>query len=109
MVESFEGNKAETKTMLPVIRSFMAAHQLPDVTVVADAGMISDANQNAIHDAGLSFLFGTRITEMPYAIKKWREKRPGEDNPDGHVFTQPWPATQTQKAAGRRDKIIYYQ
>jgi hypothetical protein len=25
------------------------------------------------------------------------------------VFTQPWPATQTQKAKGRRDKLIYYQ
>jgi hypothetical protein len=31
MVSAFEGNKAETRTMLPVIRSFMAAHQLPDV------------------------------------------------------------------------------
>jgi hypothetical protein len=27
--------------MLPVIEKFMAAHQLPGVTVVADAGMIS--------------------------------------------------------------------
>ena len=45
MVSAFEGNRAETKTMLPVIEKFMAAHQLPDVTVVADAGMISKANQ----------------------------------------------------------------
>jgi len=37
MVSAFEGNRAETKTMLPVIEAFMAAHQLPDVTVVADA------------------------------------------------------------------------
>jgi hypothetical protein len=40
-VEAFEGNKAETATMLPVINAFKAAHQLTDVTVVADAGMIS--------------------------------------------------------------------
>ena len=38
MLEAFEGNKAETKTMLPVITAFMAAHQLRDVTVVVDAG-----------------------------------------------------------------------
>src|SRR5262245_5773426 len=44
MVSAFEGNKAETKTMLPVIEEFMAAHQIPDVTVVADAGMVSQAN-----------------------------------------------------------------
>jgi hypothetical protein len=30
MVSAFEGNKAETKTMLPVIRKFMAARRLPD-------------------------------------------------------------------------------
>ena len=44
-VEAFKGNKAETDTMLPVINAFKTAHQLTDVTVVADAGMISEANQ----------------------------------------------------------------
>ena len=38
-VHAFEGNTAETKTIIPVISSFAAAHGLPDVTVVADAGM----------------------------------------------------------------------
>jgi hypothetical protein len=42
MVEAFEGNAAETTTMLPTIRAFMAAHQLADVTIVADAGKVSD-------------------------------------------------------------------
>jgi hypothetical protein len=46
MVSAFEGNKAETATMLPVINAFKTAHQLSDVTVVADAGMISEANQS---------------------------------------------------------------
>jgi len=40
----FETDKAETKPMLPTITSFMAAHQFGDVTVVADAGMVSEAN-----------------------------------------------------------------
>ena len=55
-VEAFEGNKAETATMLPVINAFKAAHRLTDVTVVADAGMISEANQVALQAAGLSFI-----------------------------------------------------
>src|SRR5690348_8802158 len=38
--------------MLPVIEKFMAARQLPDVTVVADAGMIPEANQKSIEAAG---------------------------------------------------------
>jgi hypothetical protein len=54
MLEAFEENKAETATMLPVIKAFMTAHQIPDVVVVADAGMVSEANRNAIEDAGLS-------------------------------------------------------
>ena len=58
MVSAFEGNKAETKAMLPVIEAFMAAHQLPDITAVADAGMISEANQKDIEAAGLSFILG---------------------------------------------------
>ena len=64
-VEAFEGNKAETATMLPVINAFKAAHQLTDVTVVADAGMISEANQIALQAAGLSFILGTRIPFCP--------------------------------------------
>ena len=52
MVEAFEGNRAETTTMLPSIQAFMAAHQLADVTIVADAGMISEANKRAIEAAG---------------------------------------------------------
>jgi hypothetical protein len=106
MVSAFEGNKAETKTMLPVIESFMTAHQLPDVTVVADAGMVSEENQKAIEAAGLSFILGVKIPLIPYAIAQWRREHPGEQIPDGHVFTQPWPAGPN---GGRRDQVIYYQ
>jgi transposase len=60
VLSAFEGNKAETRIMLPVIEKFIAARQLPDVTVVADAGMISDANMKAIEAAGLSFVLGMK-------------------------------------------------
>jgi hypothetical protein len=106
MISAFEGNRAETKTMLPVIEKFMAAHQLPDVTVVADAGMISEANQKAIEAAGLSFILGMKIPDVPYQVAQWRREHPGDDIPDGHVFTQPWPAGPSSK---RRDQMIYYQ
>ena len=106
MVSAFEGNKAETTTMLPVIEAFMQAHQLPDVTVVADAGMVSAANQKAIEDAGLSFILGARIPDIPYVVAQWRREHPGEEIPDGHIFTQPWPAG---PAGNRRDQVIYYQ
>jgi hypothetical protein len=37
-VHAFEGNKAETVTILPVIEAFMASHQLPEVTVSPTPG-----------------------------------------------------------------------
>jgi Transposase DDE domain len=106
MVNAFEGNKAETTTMLPTIRSFMAAHRLSDVTVVADAGMVSAANQQAIEVAGLSFILGARVPEVPYVVAEWRKAHPGQDIADGQVFVQPWPAGTADK---RRDQVIYYQ
>ncbi len=106
MVEAFEGNRAETTTMLPTIRAFMAAHQLTDVTIVADAGMISDGNKRAIEDAGLSFILGARIPQVPYVITEWHRQHAAQEIPDGLVLTQPWPAGPTDK---RRDQVIYYQ
>jgi hypothetical protein len=106
MVSAFEGNKAETRTMLPVIESFMAAHDLPDVTIVADAGMVSDANRRDIENAGLSFILGARIPDVPYPVAQWRREHPDEPIPDGHIFTLRWPALE---ASGRRDQVIYYQ
>ena len=43
----------------------MAAHKLADVTIVADAGMISHANKKAIEAANLTFILGMRIPEVP--------------------------------------------
>jgi hypothetical protein len=106
MVEAFEGNRAETTTMLPTIRAFMAAHQLREVTIVADAGMVSDANRKAIEAAGLSFILGARIPHVPYVVDEWHRGHPDQPAPDGLILTQPRPAGHTDK---RRDQVIYYQ
>ena len=108
-VEAFEGNKAETATMLPVINAFKAAHQLTDVTVVADAGMISEANQVALQAAGLSYILGARIPFLPDVVREWRDTHPDEAVPDQLVLTQPWPATSSEKARGIPDRVIHYQ
>jgi DDE family transposase len=83
-LSAFEGNRAETKTMLPVIEAFMAAYQLPDVTVVADAGMISEANMKAIEEAGLSFIFGMKVPDVPYVVDQWR--RPDRHGLEGCII-----------------------
>jgi hypothetical protein len=109
MVEAFEGNRAETHTMLPTIRAFMAAHALSNVTVVADAGMVSQANRVALAAAGLTYILGERLPDIPYVVRRWRAAHPGEAIPDGQVFVQPWPAAASDKARGRADETIIYQ
>lgn len=108
-VAAFEGNKAETATMLPVINDFKAAHRCTDITVVADAGMISEANQVALQAAGLSFILGARIPCLPDVVREWRDKHPGEATPDGLVLTQPWPTSSAEKTRGIPDRVIHYQ
>ena len=77
--------------MLPVIEKFMAAHRLPDVTVVADAGMVSEANQKAIEDAGLSFILGMKVPDVPYLVDKWRASMRARRSPTGSTSRSPRP------------------
>jgi hypothetical protein len=109
MVQAFEGNKAETTTMMPTIEAFKAAHRLSDVTIVADAGMVSAANQAAIEAAGLTYILGARVPHVPYLVDQWRKTHAGQEIPDRQMFIQPWPASQKEKAAGQQDRTIFYQ
>jgi hypothetical protein len=97
-VAAFEDNRAETATMPPVINAFKTAYHLTDVTVVADAGMISGANQVALQAAGLSFILG-RILFLADVVREWRDEHAGEAVPDQPVLTQPWPASAARKPA----------
>jgi hypothetical protein len=91
MVEAL-GQQGRDKTMLPVIKSFMAAHQLPDVTVVADAGRVSEASQKEIEAAGLSF-----ILEKSFRMSQKRPAGPAglppqtrlDRSPSGHCVRRP--------------------
>jgi len=55
-VGCWEGNKAETTTIIPIAEAFQAAHGIEDLIIVADAGMLSVANLTALDDARLRFI-----------------------------------------------------
>ncbi len=63
----FEGNTAETTTLVPIITAFAARHDLTDtpMVVAADAGMLSASNLTALDDAGLGFIVGSRAVKAP--------------------------------------------
>jgi hypothetical protein len=73
----FEGNTAETTTIVPIIEDFQNRHGLADVPMVvaADAGMLSATNLKALDSAGLSFIVGSRMTKAPIDLAshfRWR-------------------------------------
>src|SRR5665647_1327729 len=76
----FEGNKAETTTLIPVLSAFAQRHGVTDLVVVADAGMLSAGNLNALEDAGFGFIVGSRITKAPYDLADHFERH-------GNYFT----------------------
>jgi len=63
----FEGNTAETTTLVPIITAFARRHDLTDtpMVVAADAGMLSASNLTALDEAGLGFIVGSRSVKAP--------------------------------------------
>jgi hypothetical protein len=85
-VHLFEGNKAETKTVVPVLTEFKQRHpDAGDVVVVADAGMLSAANLLALQDAGFSFIVGSRSSKAPYDLADHLERH-GNAFDDGQTI-----------------------
>lgn len=80
-IQAFEGNKAETQTLIPVIQAFRARHHIADMVVVADAGMLSVSNLEALEAAGLRFIVGSRLTKAPADLERhflWNSGEPDD-------------------------------
>jgi hypothetical protein len=86
-LHSFEGNKAETKTILPIINAFRKRHGLVGITVVADAGMLSADNLDSLAQAGYSYIVGSRLNKIPYGIAEYQKLGNMTDNQIVHTAT----------------------
>lgn len=80
---SFAGNTAETKTILPVIKNFRERYQIREVTVVADAAMLSAGNLKELAGAGFNYVVGSRLQKVPYDIAEYQKRQPLTD---GQIF-----------------------
>ncbi|OLT30502.1 IS1634 family transposase [Actinomadura sp. CNU-125] len=81
----FEGDTAETTTIVPITEQFAQRHDLADMAVVADAGMLSAKNLTALHEANLRFIVGSRTTKAPIDLAshfRWH----GDAFTDGQVI-----------------------
>ncbi len=88
----FEGNRAETTTIVPIIKAFQARHDLTDMVVVADAGMLSASNLRELDHAQLRFIVGSRVVKAPTDLTshfRWH----GDAFTDGQVIDTITPRT----------------
>ena len=98
----YEGNKAETTTIVPIVQAFQERHNLADMVVVADAGMLSASNLKDLDEAGLRFIVGSRATKAPNDLAshfRWH----GDAFTDGQIIDTITPRVSTKAAAAVND------
>lgn len=81
----WEGNRAESTTIIPVVEALQRAHGIEGSPVVADAGMLSATNLKALDEARLRFIVGARATRTPGDLEAhfhWR----GDALADGELI-----------------------
>jgi transposase len=68
--EIFAGNKFEGHTMLPVIEAFKKKYQLGQMVIIADSGLLSNANIRELQQKQYEFIIGARIKNETQEIQK---------------------------------------
>ena len=68
--DMFRGNEFEGKTFIPIISTFKRKHDIKELTVVADATMLSLDNVKALNVNGLSYIVGARLGNLPGKLSK---------------------------------------
>lgn len=68
--EIFEGNKFEGHTMLPIIDSFRIKYNLEKLVIIADSGLLSNANITDLQTRGYEFILGARIRKESREIRE---------------------------------------
>lgn len=64
----FAGNTFEGSTFLTVVKKVRALLAVPDLVVVADAGMLSQRNMDELNESGIQFVVGARIATLPTSV-----------------------------------------
>jgi len=107
-ITSYEGNKAEVKTIVPVLQAFKSRHSLTDVTVTADSAMLSSENLSELERLGYTYIVGSRNYKCPYEIEEYL-KLPGAELKDGQIFESKIKVTIANKRTDRRAIYQYRQ
>jgi len=103
-VASFEGNKAEVDTIVPVLEAF-ARRSGHKATVTADAAMLSAPNLAALAKLGYGYIVGSRINKCPYEVEEFLKPPEGKLE-DGQIFEEKASEQAEEEAAAAKKKKI---
>lgn len=82
--EVFEGNLAETKTLIPVLYSLKERFSIKNVTVVCDRGLASEKNIQALQASEFHFVIATKLRSISKNCKindfSFFKELPGQEN-----------------------------
>ena len=67
--EIFEGNKSETKTLIPVLKTIQKRFKIKKPIVVADCALLSNINTQALQKEGYKYIIGGKIKNESQEIK----------------------------------------
>jgi hypothetical protein len=104
-IQSFEGNRAEVKTIIPVLEGFKVRHGLSEITVTADAAMLSSGNIEVLERLGYHYIIGSKLTKTPYEIEA--HQAVGQVFKDGQIFESCKTVTIDSKQTKRREIFQY--
>ena len=111
----YTGSEYEGKTFLNGVTSVLHAMQLDEMTVVADAGMLSNENLNAldtIKDARVRYIVGARLKNLPRVIQQcivahnYAEQPVWEFEKDGRRYVVSYSAKRARKAQHAREQSV---
>lgn len=74
-----EGNKYEGHTMMPVIEEFVKKYDLEDFVVIADSGLMTEANLLEMERLGYKYIIGARIKTESKIVQEWIISQPKID------------------------------
>lgn len=66
----YKGNTFEGHTFTDMLDKLKGEYQIDQVVIVADRGMLSEPNREAVHQKGYEFILGERLKKLPKAVKE---------------------------------------
>lgn len=116
----FEGNEFEGHTLLPVILALKEKHRIKNLTVIADAAMLSRSNLEVLNRNGLNYVVGARMSNLKDALlveiaskiggvpgKYFKTKM--EDNGLGYLICDFSPLRALKDKSDRRKQLVRAQ